>query len=129
MEKSCAALAAARTSTTMASSCRVTSGDVNFCVFVFVVPTRASPFLPRSAVTSRQHPLLLVNSIALEPLAPSCGQSGPNVPQSLLGSGEPVSLSQLSSAICGLACTIQLHQQDNSTVIKLIKQVRRSKKM
>ncbi|KAI4902008.1 hypothetical protein NFI96_018713 [Prochilodus magdalenae] len=63
-------------------------------------------------------------SIALEPLAPVCGQSNADAPQRAPCSGDSVSLAQLSSAICGLACTVQLQHQDNSTVIKLIKQAR-----
>ncbi|KAK3530611.1 hypothetical protein QTP86_028870, partial [Hemibagrus guttatus] len=35
-----------------------------------------------------------------------------------------VSLGQLSSTICGLACTVQLHRQDNNVVIRLIRQAR-----
>ncbi|XP_072514079.1 transmembrane protein 94-like [Salminus brasiliensis] len=63
-------------------------------------------------------------SIALEPLTPTCGQACLDVPQKQPHSPDSVSLAQLSSAICGLACTVQLHHQDNSTVIKLIKQAR-----
>uniref|UniRef100_A0A3B4DQM9 Cation-transporting P-type ATPase C-terminal domain-containing protein n=1 Tax=Pygocentrus nattereri TaxID=42514 RepID=A0A3B4DQM9_PYGNA len=63
-------------------------------------------------------------SIALEPLAPTCTQSSSDAHQRPPHSQDSVSLAQLSSAICGLACTVQLHHQDNSTVIKLIKQAR-----
>ncbi|KAL6481254.1 hypothetical protein MHYP_G00093340 [Metynnis hypsauchen] len=65
----------------------------------------------------------MVNSIALEPLVPACTRSSSDAPQRLPPSRDSVSLAQLSSAICGLACTVQLHHQDNSTVIKLIKQI------
>ncbi|XP_036413163.1 transmembrane protein 94-like [Colossoma macropomum] len=63
-------------------------------------------------------------SIALEPLAPAWTQSSSDAPQRPSHSRDSGSLAQLSSAICGLACTVQLHHQDNSTVIKLIKQAR-----
>ncbi|XP_030634876.1 transmembrane protein 94-like [Chanos chanos] len=64
-------------------------------------------------------------SIALEPLVPTCSWSSADSAQRLSHSiTEPMPLIQLSSAICGMACTIQLKQQDNNIIIKLIKQAR-----
>ncbi|XP_049325434.1 transmembrane protein 94-like [Astyanax mexicanus] len=118
MEKWCAVWAAVRTSTTMASFCRVTSGDLS---------SDWSDNLIRDLMCILiccNRSVLTVSSIALEPLAPTCGQSCSDVPQRLPESRDSVSLTQISSAICGLACTVQLHHQDNSKVIKLIKQAR-----
>ncbi|XP_073698786.1 transmembrane protein 94-like [Garra rufa] len=60
-------------------------------------------------------------SIALDPLVPTCCWSNSNA---ALNTSDSLSVIQLSSAICGLACTVQFNQQDNNTVIRLIKQAR-----
>ncbi|XP_066546024.1 transmembrane protein 94-like [Amia ocellicauda] len=67
-------------------------------------------------------------SIALEPLFPSSSWTNPNksTPQLYttppLPGSSPLSPTQLSSAICGLPCTIHLGSQENTTIIRLIKQ-------
>ncbi|GAA6111681.1 transmembrane protein 94-like, partial [Tachysurus ichikawai] len=61
-------------------------------------------------------------SIALEPLVPVCCPSSNHVHPKTQNKASGLSLNQLSSAICGLACTVQLHRQDNNVVIRLIRQ-------
>ncbi|XP_046693234.1 transmembrane protein 94-like [Silurus meridionalis] len=63
-------------------------------------------------------------SISLEPLIPICSTSTNEVWTRTGRKPSTASLSQLSSAICGLACTVQLQQQDNNVVISLIRQAR-----
>ncbi|KAK2908555.1 hypothetical protein Q8A67_004392 [Cirrhinus molitorella] len=63
-------------------------------------------------------------SIALDPLVPTCCWSNSNASDAALNTSDSLSVIQLSSAICGLACTVQFNQQDNNTVIRLIKQAR-----
>ncbi|KAG7315576.1 hypothetical protein KOW79_020442 [Hemibagrus wyckioides] len=63
-------------------------------------------------------------SIALEPLVPICCPSSSHTHPRTRSTASGVSLGQLSSAICGLACTVQLHRQDNNVVIRLIRQAR-----
>ncbi|XP_060716255.1 transmembrane protein 94-like [Tachysurus vachellii] len=63
-------------------------------------------------------------SIALEPLVPVCCPSSNHVHPKTQNKASGLSLNQLSSAICGLACTVQLHRQDNNVVIRLIRQAR-----
>ncbi|XP_016359362.1 transmembrane protein 94-like [Sinocyclocheilus anshuiensis] len=60
-------------------------------------------------------------SIALDPLVPTRCWSNSDA---ALNTSDSLSVIQLSSAICGLACTVQFNQQDNNTVIRLIKQAR-----
>lgn len=66
---------------------------------------------------------LLIDSIALDPLVPTCCWSNSDAADAALNTSDSLSVIQLSSAICGLACTVQFNQQDNNTVIRLIKQV------
>ncbi|KAF5892040.1 transmembrane protein 94-like, partial [Clarias magur] len=61
-------------------------------------------------------------SIALEPLVPLSCLSSNDVRHRIQTRLSDVSPSQLSNAICGLACTVQLQRQDNNMVIKLIRQ-------
>ncbi|KAK9980582.1 hypothetical protein ABG768_000176 [Culter alburnus] len=63
-------------------------------------------------------------SIGLDPLVPTCCWSTSDAADETLNTSDSVSVSQLSSAICGLACTVQFNQKDNNTVIRLIKQAR-----
>ncbi|XP_058637971.1 transmembrane protein 94-like [Onychostoma macrolepis] len=63
-------------------------------------------------------------SIALDPLVPTCCWSNSDAADAALNTSDSLSVIQLSSAICGLACTVQFNQQDNNTVIRLIKQAR-----
>nr|XP_015215729.1 PREDICTED: uncharacterized protein KIAA0195-like isoform X1 [Lepisosteus oculatus] len=67
-------------------------------------------------------------SIALEPLLPSCCWSDYDTSTPPTSRGPPASKSaplspaQLAGALCGLPCTIHLGSQDNTTIIRLIKQ-------
>ncbi|XP_048869215.1 transmembrane protein 94-like [Brienomyrus brachyistius] len=65
-------------------------------------------------------------SIALEPLLPSSywTAAGPPATQLPCGHLAHSSPAQLSSALCGLPCTIHLGPQENTTIIRLIKQSR-----
>ncbi|XP_042571911.1 transmembrane protein 94-like [Cyprinus carpio] len=63
-------------------------------------------------------------SIALDPLVSTCCWSNSDAADAALNTSDSLSVIQLSSAICGLACTVQFNQQDNNTVIRLIKQAR-----
>ncbi|XP_036387295.1 transmembrane protein 94-like [Megalops cyprinoides] len=65
-------------------------------------------------------------SIALEPLLPSCCWTTPEKPSTLMSQSYPSPLSpaRLSSALCGLPCTVHLGPQDNTAIIRLIKQAR-----
>ncbi|XP_035260533.1 transmembrane protein 94-like isoform X2 [Anguilla anguilla] len=65
-------------------------------------------------------------SIALEPLLPSCCWTSPDkpVPPASQSHCTPFSPAHLSSALCGLPCTVHLGPQDNTAIIRLIKQAR-----
>ncbi|TRY64396.1 hypothetical protein DNTS_017093 [Danionella cerebrum] len=64
-------------------------------------------------------------SIALDPLEPSfCRRLPFEAPNLHLNASDSEGLIKLSSTICRLACTLQLNQHDNNTLIRLIKQAR-----
>ncbi|KAG9349784.1 hypothetical protein JZ751_026137 [Albula glossodonta] len=65
-------------------------------------------------------------SIALEPLLPSCCWNTSDKPAPVTSQSyfTPFSPAQLTSALCGLPCTVHLGPQDNTAIIRLIKQAR-----